>query len=339
MSVRIYPYTTLNGDVTLRIGGVTLDGNSVVPDFIDQERRTIGISAIGNSRWETLSFTVCVDGPVSELSITDGPWTNVDAVVVANCPRSNTRVSVPLRAETGSPARWTGTAELDRDEFFGGIGVRALVTATVDRVDRRLIGSADPWQIALDDLPRPPVGQAMTIVWERFGSPSDNRTYLAQYQSEPYFLKIDSTDPVLFLNNDFEGLHGLLADRRRRPPAERALHDHTRGAIAAQAWLVLFIDSLSHASVSDGDLTWPEEEWRGNVLRALLESMYGGADDETLRRAWEDWQDKDSLANVLERALPAASAQGRLARLLRGAIRTLPNVETVSETEDEGADR
>src|SRR4051794_3556601 len=125
--MRIYPYPVLNGDVTLRIGGVMLDGNNVVPDFVDQDRQTIGVSTIGNSRWETLSFNVRVDGPVSELSISDGPWTNVTAVVTANCKRSNTRVSIPLEPEEGSPARWIGVAELDRIDWFGAIEVAAMV--------------------------------------------------------------------------------------------------------------------------------------------------------------------------------------------------------------------
>ena len=111
--MRIYPYPVLNGDVTLRIGGVALDSNTVIPEFVDQERRTIGISSIGNTRWKTLSFTVRVDGPVSELAIPDGPWTDVTAVVTANCGRSNTRVPVPVDAEPGSrhgggePPNWT----------------------------------------------------------------------------------------------------------------------------------------------------------------------------------------------------------------------------------------
>lgn len=336
--MRIYPYPVLNGDVTLRIGGVALDGNNVVPEFVDQERQTIGISSIGNTRWETLSFNVRVDGPVSELSIADGPWINVTAVVTANCKRSNTRVSVRLEPEEGSPARWKGTAELDRVDWFGTITISAIVVATVDGVDRRVVGSADPWHIALDDLPRPPVGQAMSIIWEKFGAPlEDGRSYLGMYSGEPYFLKIDQTDPVLFLNKDFEGLEGLLRDRRHRPPAERALHDHARGAIAAEAWLLLFIDALAHVVIDEsGDIAWPEEsEWRTNALRVLLDSMYGAADDETLRRAREDWSDPDSAANVLERALPAASVQARLARLLRGAISTLSSVDIGTETEDE----
>src|SRR5262245_37113521 len=115
--MRIYPYPVLNGDVTLRIGSVALDGNNIVPGFVDPDRRTIGIRAIGNSRWETLSFDVRVDGPVSELSIPGAPWTSVTAVVTANCKRSNTRVAVPLAAEAGSPARWRGTAELDRADW------------------------------------------------------------------------------------------------------------------------------------------------------------------------------------------------------------------------------
>ena len=211
--MRIYPYPVLNGDVTLRIGGVALDGNTVMLEFVDQERRTIGISAIGNTRWETLAFTVRVDGPVSEVSIADGPWTNVTAVVTANCKRSNTRVTVALEAEEGSPARWRGTAELDRLDWFGAITVSAMVLATVDGVDRRLIGSAEPWTIALDDLPRPPVGQAMTVRWEKFGAPvEEGRSYLSMYSGEPYFLRIDSTDPILFLNRDFPGLSRTSPD-------------------------------------------------------------------------------------------------------------------------------
>ncbi|MHC6214328.1 hypothetical protein [Rhodococcus ruber] len=336
--MRLYPYPTLNGDVMLRIKPVALDGNSVIPDFIDQERRSIGISAIGSTRWKTLSFTVRVEGPLSELSIADGHWTNVTAVVTANCKRSNMRVSLPVNAEVDSPARWVATAELDRLDWFGAITISAMVLATVDGIDHRVIGVAEPWQISLDDLPRPPVGQAMTIIWENFADPVEGaRSYLAPYSTEPYYLKFDPTDPVLFLNRGFEGLEGLLSDRRFRPPAERALHDHARAAIAAEAWLLLFLDALAHVEVDDGDVAWPQEDWRGNVLRALLESMYGAADDEALRRACEDWKNPDTAADVLERALPAASGQGRLARLLRGAIRTLSSVETMTLAEDEEA--
>ena len=74
----------------------------------------------------------------------------------------------------------------------------------------------------------------------------------------------------------------------------------------------------------------------GEPLTAPI-TVYGGADDETLRRAREEWQDADSAANVLERALPAASAQGRVARMLRGAIRTLSSVEAMTEVETEEA--
>ena len=336
--MRIYPYQVLNGDVKLRIGGVALDGSSVLPAFVDPDRRTIGIKTISNTRWETLSFTFVVDGPASELSIAGGIWTNVTAIVTANCPLSNTRVSVPISAEKGSPARWMGTADLDRLDWFGTITVSATVLATVDGIDHRVIGAAQPWHIALDDVPRPPVGQAMTITWEKFTAPvEEGRSYLTLYSEEPYYLKIDPTDPVLFLNRDFDGLEGLLGDRRRRPPAERALHDTARSAIAADAWLLLFLDALDHVEVDNetGDVTWPQEDWRSNVLRTLLESMYGAADDESLRRACGDWQDRDAAADVLERALPAASAQGRIARLLRSAIRALPRVDTAMQAEDE----
>lgn len=80
---------------------------------------------------------------------------------------------------------------------------------------------------------------------------------MTTYSGEPDFLKIDPSDPVLFLNRDFEGLEGLLVDRRRRPPAERAVHDHARGAIAAEAWLLLFLDALAHVEIDDSGCQWP----------------------------------------------------------------------------------
>jgi hypothetical protein len=323
--MRIYPYGVLNGDVKLRIEKVALDGNPVIPQFIDDERRIIGIKQIGSTQWGTLSFRIFVDGPSSELSATT-QWTNVEAVVSANCGPSNTRVAIPLQPKPGSIGRWTGLAELDRVDWFGSIAVSGSITATVDGVKKRLIGVADSWQISLDDLPRPPAGQAMTIKWEKFVEPADpSHNYLIPYADEPFFVRIDSTNPILFLNSGFQGLYGLLSDRKRRPASEGALHDQLRGAIAAETWFQLFIDALNHIQEVEGEVDWPEAEWRTNALQLLLEQIYGSSDLESLRRAHEAWKEPAGAAALIEQALPASFAQGRMTRLLRRAIQTIPS--------------
>jgi hypothetical protein len=332
--MRIYPYDVLNGDVKLKIAEVALDGNPIIPAFIDEERRTIGIREIGSTQWESLSFRVRVEGPSSELSLAS-QWTNVAVLVKANCKRSNTRVVIAAKPDAGPPGRWTGFADLDRVDWYGTITVSGSIAATVDGVDNRLIGVADEWHISLDDLPHPPVGQAMTIRWDDFTEPEDSsNSYLTLYAEEPYFVRMDPTDPVLFLNSSFHGLQGLLSDRKRRPAAERALHDQLRGAIAADTWLLLFVDALAHIELVDGDVTWPEEEWRTHVLQSLLQLIYGASDSEALRRAHDDWNEPAAAAALLERVLPAAFAQGRSTKLLRSAIRQLPMSDNVIETDD-----
>lgn len=335
--MRIYPYSVLNGDVKLRIEKVALDGNSVIPAFIDEERRVIGIKAIGSTQWETLSFQVRVEGPSSELS-GGSQWANVRAVATANCGRSNTRVTIPLQPKAGPMGRWAGSAELDRLDWFGSITISANILSTIEGIDNRLIGTADSWQISLDDLPRPPVGHAMTITWENFAEPAESsRTYLTRYAEEPFFVRIDPTNPVLFLNQEFPGLKGLLDDRKRRPAAEGALHDQLRGTIASETWFLLFIDALNHVEEVDGEVTWPEEEWRTHALQLLLEQIYGTNDLEALRRAYEAWAEPSSAAGLLELALPAAFAQGRMSRLLRRAIRAVPKKDGTFDTDDEEA--
>jgi hypothetical protein len=331
----IFPYPILAGALNLRVRSVMLDGVKVLPDFVDTERRVITISELGKSDWNLVSLRLRLDAPLTELAGKTAPWSDVAAYAVVNCAPSNTRTAEALTADTGTPARWEGEVELDRADWFGNVSLGGNVTATVDGRENRVIASAEPWSISLEDLPRPPIGQAMTIKWERFRSPEEGRKYLQDYSDDPYFLRIDSTDPILFLNQDFEGLEGLLGDRRRRPAAERALHDQTRASIAAEAWLALFLDALDHAELDEDDVVWPEEQWRVSALRSVLEGAYGATDDETLRRALTEWSDPDAASALLERAIPAAGRQARHPRLLRSAIRTLPNIEDVEVADDQ----
>lgn len=321
---RIYPYQPLNGDVKLSIKKTALDGNPVIPGFIDDERRIIGIKNIESSQWATLSFEISLEGPGSELSAST-QWTNVEALASANCGPSNTRLAIPLHPKPGSIGRWIGSAELDRVNWFGSIVLTGFITATVDGVDKRIIGAAEGWQIALDDLPRPPAGHAMTITWENFAKPNDQNSYLTVYADEPFFVRIDSTNPILFLNESITGLRGLLSDHKRRPAAEGALHDQLRGAIASETWFLLFIDALNHIQEVGDEVDWPEQEWRKHALQLLLEQIYGSTELESLERAHQEWNEPAGSAQLIEKALPASFAQGRMSRLLRRAFQAIPS--------------
>jgi hypothetical protein len=142
-------------------------------------------------------------------------------------------------------------------------------------------------------------------------------------------------DPVLFLNSSFEHLDGLLGSQRGRPAHQRALHDQVRSAIASEVWTLLCLDAIAASEVNDdGEVSWPQEDWRRTTLTAMLPGLYGAADDEALRRAKVAITEGETIGELLERTLPGALSQARASRLLRNALRGIGTLDQ-DEEEDE----
>ena len=316
----IYPYRTLFGDISAKITNVMIDGMQVSTSPIDADRREIELADIERSEWNVARVDVELSGPLMDL----GRFEDARGIVVFECSHTNTRQTARLQTSGAESNRWWGSVNLDRDSWFGRITMRACITATVDSVSDRVIGLAPEWRLHLDDLPRPSVHGAIPVQWDSFSEPHSTPV-LTHYKGEPSFLSLDTGGPILYLNQDFPGLHALLTDTSRRPAAEHAMHDEVRAAIAVQSWMAMFNTSLLAAPVGDdGEAEWPSAEWQRTVLELLLPRMYPERNPlDALREAKTLAADEAGAAAVQQALLPAVSAHVGATRLLGSALRRL----------------
>lgn len=326
--IAIYPYDSLVGDVRLTVSKVAIDGKALSMAYINSDVPEIAFRDIDSDGWTEATIDVVVTAPAGEL---DGSttWTDACAVVQVLCSYSNTRLAVPLKPDRHTPARWTGTVQLGRETCYGRATLKALLPATVDGVPHRVIGVSETWALSFDDLPPSPVHGSIAVQWVNFAV--DESLGLAEYNDDPHHLRLDPEAPALYLNSGFKGLEPLLGDRKRRAPAEQAMHDSTRGKIAGDAWFAMFETALD-AVETDPDTgmpEWPAEEWRVVVLKTLFQRIYPDlGPDDALIEAKAARRFGNGFGDLLERLLPAAARQVGTSRLLRKGIDLLQNPDT-----------
>ncbi|WP_353814855.1 hypothetical protein [Agromyces sp. SYSU T00266] len=330
--IALYPYQTLVGDVRLTVDKVVIDGKPLSNNYIDPDLPEIAFRDLDADHWEEAAIEVTVTAPAGELSGHPG-WTDVQAAVQMNCSFTNTRRVLVLAEDAHSPGRWRGTVLLARDEWYGRATMHAMVAATVDGVAHRTLGTSDTWALSFDDLPPSPVHGSIAVQWVDFAN--DTEHGLRPFKDDAHHLRLDPEAPVLYLNSGFDGLEALLGDRRRRPPAEQAMHDSTRSNIASDAWQAMFVTALDvvEADPETGMPEWPAEEWRVVVLRMLLPRIYPhlGPDD-ALIEAVQARRSGEGSGELLERLLPAAAMQVGTSALLRRGISLLEKGAETKET-------
>ena len=317
----LFPYPTLFGDVTVTIGDITVDDETVA-GRVDVDQRTVSFHGLARAEWETARIPVVVSAPPTEVADAK----DVICIAVVNCGPTNTRISVLLTEDSTSPGRWNGNLELDRDYWYSRAELRCAVVASVEGTANRRIGEAAVWTLQFDDLPNRPVNGAIKITWVDFNDPGD-KPWLKRYADNYVYLSIDSDEPQLFLNRGFDGLEQLLADRRRRH-LDRALHDQTRASIAQATWTSLFNAAIGSVEVDEetGEPNWPTGEWQRAVLEALLARMYlDKSAIEALRDAWSARSTPEGSGTLQALLGPAAATQVKAPRLLREGIRFILN--------------
>ncbi|MEV4161418.1 hypothetical protein [Nonomuraea dietziae] len=317
----IFPYSVLAGDIRLSVTRVLMDGNLLSTNYINPDLREIDFSGLESAKWEEAIIEVAVTGPERELTGRQ-PWEKPAVTLQLNCGATNSRQAVTLNRDPHASARWTGSIELDREDWYGRGTLRTFVHARVEGLDNRIIGSADDWSISFNDLPPSPVNGSITVTWVDFAS-DEARPYLKQFTHVPYYLRLDPDDPTLFLNRGFEGLEALLVDRKHRPRPEKALHDSTRANIASDAWFAMFAAALEAVETDpeSGLPDFPSEGWREVVLKTLLARIYPDLSPyDALVAAVAARNSEEGSGDLFERLIPAASGQVRLPQLLRSGI-------------------
>lgn len=317
----IYPYETIFGDVVLRLTSVALDGDELPLHLIDNDFNQVRLLDADRREWDILELSLEVVAPGSEISQMRSDGRSPKAFAILQSGPANTRLSVPLAPSELEPGRWTGDAELDRSSWFGRITIRSVVVDTVDGVPDRIIGTGTDWTVRLDDQPAPPINGSITITWDDFTDPK-RLPALRLYKDEPAFLHLDSGEPVLYLNSALPGLEPLLQDRRRRSPAERALHDQTRVAIASETWAALFNSAiLAIDEDADGNADWPAGDWQRTALEIAITAMYPDrAPDDALAEVAASRHDAGIGATVQQALLPVVSSHVRMSHFLKRGI-------------------
>jgi len=325
----LFPYQTLVGDVDLVVKSATVDGRAIPVDYLEPARRLLAIAAIGRESWQVASIEVEVSAPQTEVKDFISAAASPSAFAAIDGGRTNMRTSKSLQVDPANPARWTGKLEIDRPYWYGRLDLTARVVAPVGGVLGRLIGEAAPWTISLDDVPRPPVRGNIPVKWDNFAEP-ESLAELSQVADQPFFIYLDSDQPVLYLNDGFRGLRPLLEDRARRPRDAQVLHDQTRVTVAAAAWTAMFESSLASAAdlSVDDETQLPTADWQRGVLEILLGRMYEERTlEDALAEAVRLLQQGDGYTGVQSRLAAAVSEQVGGARLLRASINRLDNLE------------
>jgi hypothetical protein len=329
MATWIYPYATLFGDVTIRLEGLRVDGETVPGSCVDGDRREVRLLDLERSDWEVVELDVTLSGPLTELRERQKDGQLPAAVAVAHCAASNTRQAIELEPDADNAARWQGSLELQRSNWFGRIDLRGALVAKVGGVADRVIGTPESWVIRLDDVPPPPVNGAIRTLWHDFSYPEDELEWLKEYKAEAAFLRLDDEQPTLYLNRGFEGLKALLDPKPKREGGEQALHDQARAAIATEVWTAMFNAAVQAIRQDEEEEApdWPEEAWKRTALEMLLDRLHPTKEaEDALRDLAEQRRDETAGGALQQDLLIAVSEHVGGARLLRGAIGELGKV-------------
>lgn len=311
----IFPYKTLDGDVRLRLYGGGLDDGDWPKSPYTADFRLVQLHDLDKADWQVAHFEVEATVPAEEVA---KRGTDVRVLAVVECPSTQYRATVPLRAEPGG-AKWSGRVELHRDNFAGKVSVHALVAGEVHRTANRYLGISDTWAVYFDEPDVPPLSGTMRCRWVDFENPGDLR-FLKTFAEHPFYTDLDSPQPTLYLNSakHFEGLSTLLGDRKRTA-AEKPLHNAERLSIARTVWMALFNTSIaSIPREDDGTPDWPAEDWKRNVLRKMLARIYPlQSDGERLAAALEARSSNEQAGQIESRAQMTIDSIIRVPRLLR----------------------
>jgi hypothetical protein len=271
--------------------------------------------------WQIARFDVEVTVPVEEVNKLNERGADARVLAVLQCTATQYRATVPLTLEAGESAKWIGHVELDRNNFSGKVTVHALVVGQVHGLANRYLGMSDEWTIYFDEPAIPPLTGTMRVSWVDFEHP-DDLVFLTSFCEHAFYTDLDSAQPTLYLNSSkkFDGLRALLGDRKR-PEAERPLHNAERISIVRTVWMALFntsIASIIQPEDEDEMPDWPADDWKQKVLKKLLRRIYPlDSDAERLQSALDAWNSNEMAGQLESVAQVKIDALIRVPRMLR----------------------
>jgi hypothetical protein len=302
LTTTLFPYETLQGDLSLALTAVTVDGGHPTVDVVLPGSRSVDLSVLPRQDWNLVEVEALVTGSADEVRRLEQSSFGLAVCIVAACGPTNMRQATQLKRSATDAARWAGSLLLDRRNFSGKVALSAVMGGEALRRPNRFMSRSQAWSIYVDEPAIPIIEGTMRVKWADFTAPDAEPAALRSYMTEVFYPDLQESAPTLYLNSGFAGLPELLADRRGRPPAEEALHQSERMSIASAVWLGMFNSAVAAIDMDEEDASvdWPLAEWQGSVLKTLLARLYPELGEmERLRLAREAWGSPDG-AKVLE---------------------------------------
>ena len=319
MSSRLFPYATIDGDVTLKLmdGGLDDGGWPKIPYIVD--RRLVDLFDVDKASWKTARFQFEIAMPSEQVERFEN--CNLRVILLVECSGTLYRHAV-LPVQNGNV--WVGELELSRGTFRGSATVHAVVSGTVDGVAHRFLGSSESWTILFDEPAIRPLSGTIRIRWVDFSAPDDDERFLKDFENYSYFVDIQSDQPTLYLNKSdiFEGLPAILDDRPR-PKIEKPLHNSQRVGIARAVWMALINTSIASIVRDEhGNPDWPAEDWKQIVLKKILPGRVfpDKGEDEVLVELSDAWSSPERAAELESRTLVVVDDLVKANKLLRETL-------------------
>lgn len=297
MRSELFPYEVLSRDLDLKLRSVEFDWideqdhlqqEPVSERSINYDNCEIFLWAEENDIWDSITLSIAVEIPESEIPKVDEYKDELNVVAVANCSKSNLRQTWELK-KSRVDLRWTGRITLDKIQYFGTVEFQCLMTKKALGRESRFTAESPPWKIHFDESQSPPIHGAIPIKWINFKETEEPA--FRKYANETHYLAIHEAEPTLYLNSGFEGLPDLFSEDPRPRGLHLALYETVSSSIAKSVWLALFQTAVIgiRKDEDDEEYDWPENPWEKDVLQQLLPHIYEDLGEEAaLRKAGQE---------------------------------------------------
>lgn len=265
-----FPYPTLFGDVLLEVTAVSVDGSPLPYSHVSKAEQTVALHQTGRDKWDVATLHLRATLPEQELA--EGSWGDPICLAVLTEKATNARTSATLtRAQDGS---WRGRIDLTHDLHLHRATLGLSVTATVDDLPGRIIGTAErDWYVDLT-VTTPVRQRDIEIVEIDFRE--GELEWLRPFKESPWIVETTGDIPTVYLNTGaveglVEVLHGTGGGVE-----EKVLRDMTSSQIAQDAWTAMFHTAISDLDVDEDGTPQLPGGWREPVLQMMLPDVLPG---------------------------------------------------------------
>lgn len=331
MTLLLYPYETLFGDVSMNVQSADMDGHELNSEQIRAIERHITVYSLEKSHWNELTIGVSVSLPTNEIMRYDEQAKDVSVILRVQCDPTSARQSLLLTRQPEGV--WKGAITLSSFAYERRAIMDAVVT--VNDPERHIIGTSEPWRIDFLELkpnePTPPPPSRRLIDCEYTSFSTSELGYLQSNKDIAAFVDLGRQKPTIWLNSDIPGLQVVLDSATGR--AATAEGEMPANEISAKMWSAMFnaaVAKLEDTGDSDAIPAAPDG-WHGHALNRILPELYRGmSPDEARRNARNAFREENAgMENMQSRLVPVVDRIVNSSKTLRNLLRV-----TLQEFED-----